>query len=175
MYQGLQRAKRFNFSEGSHSIRLMTREREAEVKALFLGETPDATPFSGKGRFLAVEHAGISGGMVKRQASEAHSGNRCAVFLNAAAPVKMRLDTFCPLNPRPPAVIPRLRGDAECVNPYFAALLVPLKKEMCEPQVSFDRTQPDKVIITVRWETTVDTITWHTGKDGRTDFRRRAL
>lgn len=52
----------FDFSAGEHTITLSTREREAEVQALFLGTTPDMTPaVPGDGRFLPVAAAEVSG------------------------------------------------------------------------------------------------------------------
>lgn len=168
------KSKMFDFSAGEHTITLSTREREAEVQALFLGTTPDMTPaVPGDGRFLPVAAAEVSGGMVLKLHEKAVSGNRCAVWLDAARPVRMYQDSFTPANySRPPAVILRLRGDAEAINPLFAAVLAPLKPEMKEPEVKFDRSVAGRVTITVKWPGAVDTIDWNTNGKGTANFRR---
>lgn len=173
MYHAEQKAKMFSFSGTTHAIALLTREHDAEVKALFLGNTPDATPFSGNGRFLSAADAKLAGGMTRRLEKPENGKNSCAVFLNAAVPLRMRVDTFCPVNPRPPAVIQRLRADAECINPNFAAVLVPLRDGMREPQVSFTRPARGKTRITLEWGNAHDTIVWDTEKtEKRVSFRR---
>lgn len=144
------------------------------MQALFLGTTPDMTPaVPGDGRFLPVAAAEVSGGMVLKPHEKAVSGNRCAVWLDAARPVRMYQDSFTPANySRPPAVILRLRGDAEAINPLFAAVLAPLKPEMKEPEVKFDRSVAGRVTITVKWPEAVDTIVWNTNGKGTANFRR---
>ena len=54
----------------------------------------------------------------------------------------------------------------------FAAVLAPLKPEMKEPEVKFDRSVAGRVTITVKWPGAVDTIDWNTNGKGTANFRR---
>ncbi len=166
----------FELGAGEHTFELSTRENETEVTALFIGLEEGAAPTRPEtGVTLAVDAAECSGGMKRFDNPRGHaSANRCAVYLDAAGPVKMSVDAFLPDNEsRPPAVIPRLRGECRAVNPGFTALVIPLKDGMKEPEVSFKRTGTT-VTAEVKWPAARDVIKWDASGQGKANFERIA-
>lgn len=172
--QTLPRSQMFDFSPGKHTIDLLTREKGAQVKALFLGNTPEATPaLPDNGRLLSIDKAQLSGDMRFFENPTLVTRNSCAVYLDATAPVRMSVDDYAPANnSRQPSIILRLRGETQAVNPRFMAIIVPLQSGQHEPKVAFSRASDGTATATLTWPHAVDTINWKSAPRSRPRFTR---
>lgn len=160
-------AVEFALEPGEHTLTLKTREKEAQVAEVYC--SPDGSaPFTPGpcGRFLKVGEAELTPGMERiRNNAAALVDSRCLVALDAAGQLTFSKDTYSPPNPRPPQHIQRVRADVTALNPYFVALLIPLRGKTPEPKIAFVRRAAG-VTVTIEWPGAVDTIAWEINADG---------
>ncbi len=165
---------------GRNRIVVSTREKEAEFYGLYLSND-NSTPFSPvrNGFLLKPADATVSGGMELRSCPAPTSADdRLEIFLSSAASEVPEFETavYFPPNPRPPLSMQRLFSTVRAVNPYFAAVLVPLHANQAAPAVQ-TRRDADRVTVTVTWPDAVDTVEWPINADGSTGdatFSRQA-
>jgi hypothetical protein len=157
----------YEMDSGEHTFTLASREKEAECGGIMLCEE-GASPMDdhpGNRVLLTPSGAKRSGGMVLKKIEEQNARrDRMVVKLDASSSLNLSKHLYSPPNPRKPSELIRIAGDARCVSPAFAAVLLPLKEGIGEPKVAFDRTHG--VRITIDWGRVTDSISWIVPGDG---------
>ncbi len=84
---------------------------------------------------------------------------RIQLFIDASSQVNYSVDTYDPGDNIIPSSLTRFRALTRAVNPSFAVVLVPVKKQLQRPKVTFGEADQGKSI-RIKWQSREDIIIW---------------
>lgn len=154
----------FNIAAGEHSFEILGREPDAAIRRLFLAPIRadrKTDMFWGNDvRELKL----VNQGLTETPSSEKEP-NRCAVkILCDKTGLVTSKDFYMPPNQMQPELLGRFTAAVTAVNPVFAAVLLPLRPGVPEPEIESSYAA-DSVTITVKWGKTTDRLTFHYGPE----------
>lgn len=154
-------SKGHELAAGKHHLAVELRQPKLQLDCLLLTPHKQAPPYFSNLPDDAILLEAEAGQLAEplRIVSEPPPQARLVARLFAAAAVTLSTDRFQPVDDRGPASFPRFRASTQAVNPRFIAVLLPLPRNVAEPEVSVENREGTRVVH-VRWPGHTDTVIW---------------